>query len=204
MKNFFVSLSFISVIFSFFCGCQSRNDRFYDSWQQVCVYQERYWDIVRRNDFLFNPWEPTAEQKKDYSDYLQLVDELRSKIRKNNAYLKKRDEIMSSHGKNMEIAYTQTAMNMVKKAEFDDMEKLLNDVYQELKLSLNQKDFETLRNDQQRWRESLQDYQKKIINYGYGTIGPLMYADISDFIEYVRLLLLIFILEQISEEQELY
>lgn len=150
-------------------------------------YQARYFEIVKRNDFLLQLIE-YDEYEQDERDLLNLYREVESKIDQDNYYLRQYRNIEDKYAENP--GETTVDMNDFAAQEYDAVDKLLNEVYQEVKTKISAEDFKNLTSSELKWIKEVETYRKTFDAQGYGSIGTLKYFGYKTDMHSFRTLLL--------------
>jgi uncharacterized protein YecT (DUF1311 family) len=121
---------------------------------------------------------------------------LKSRINNDNKFLSELNNINENYNKEMENAQTQMEMNTLTGEYLVNTDKILNEVYQEIKINVNQNDFERVKSSEIVWLNEFEEYQKYMSEQDYGSMSGLLYSKAAQDIKQFRTLLLIFYLER--------
>ncbi len=154
-------------------------------------YQAQYWDIIKRNNVLIQIGEDSEEFKKDREDLAKLYSNLTNKISKDNDFIKKLNKIEDDYEKNIKNAQTQLEMNNVADKYLIDTDKVLNEIYKKIRNSVDEDEFNTLKENQRIWLKEIKEYEKIIDKQGFGSISPMIYSSVIQDIKKFRTILLI-------------
>lgn len=158
---------------------------------QIDNYQSRYFEIIKRNNFLI---EFDVDTKKDKKDLEKLYLEVEKRIDANNEYLKKYYQNENDF-KNSPIELETTAqMNKYAYEGYKKVDELLNEVYQEVRKKISSEEFEELKISQRNWLQEVEDYGEVFDAQGFGTIGTVIYYDYQmDMRKFRTLLLMLYL-----------
>ena len=134
-------------------------------------YQKKYFEIVKRNDLLLLH-ESNDVIKKDEKQLSELYDEVKGKINPENPYYKKYNEISKQYETNP--GQSTVEMNQFASEEYKAKDDLLNEVYQSVISILPDNDVSALRENEQKWLDEVEEYNKHFEAQDYGTIGYLV------------------------------
>ena len=160
--------------------------------EEINKYQERYFNIIKRNDVLLNVGE-VDETNKDSSELEGLFNEVENKISKNNEYLKEYKKLEEKFKEN--TGNTTFEIDEFEKKKYDAFDKLLNDTYKALKNELGEDEFEKLKLSQRAWLKEVEEYNKVFESKGFGTIAGLVKAEYEINMRSFRTLLLMLYLD---------
>lgn len=134
-------------------------------------YQLRYFSIVKRNNLFLQmaDCEGCGYDRKDLSD---LYSEIISKIDGNNSYIKKYFDIENKYAEN--TGETTYEINMFESNHYEAVDKLLNEVYQAVKVKIPQEDFKNLITSELKWLKDVEAYEKVFEEWGFGSAGTLI------------------------------
>ena len=166
--------------------------------QEIEGYQTQYWDIIKRHNMFIQIAETDIVVERDKEDLNKLYAVVKSKINKDNKFLNDINDLNNKYSKEITSAQTQMEMNLLSDEYVENTDAVLNKVYQEIKIKAEHKDFEALKEDEIKWINELEAYQKYIEKQDFGSILGLLYSKTTQDIKHFRTLLLIFYLEQIS------
>jgi len=150
-------------------------------------YQIKYWRIIKRHDVLLMTWSDD-DKEKDKKELDKLFKEIENKIDKNNYYLLQYKSIKREYENNP--GQNTIEMNDFASKEYDAVDKLLNDVYQNIKTKISQEDFKELTASEIKWIKDVESYHKVFEEQGFGTIGTLVYYNYQLNMRRFRTLLL--------------
>ena len=149
-------------------------------------YQEKYFQIIKRNDVLLN-YEDDKTLNKDRKELKKLFSEVKKQI-KNKDYLKKHKEIAKRYSKCDEL--TTTGMNEFEQKYYNEVDALLNTVYKEVQSKISSADFKNLTLSEKKWLKDVEAYKKVFDSKGFGSIGTIIYYDYEINMREFRTLLL--------------
>ena len=152
----------------------------------IDYYQERYFEIIKRNDLLFS-MENNKTLKKDRKELNNLFKEVKKQIT-NDQYLKKYNDIKKRYAKCNEI--TDVGMSDFAQRHYNEVDNLLNEVYKAVKPRTLPQEYKQLAKSEANWLKDVEDYEKVLDSMGYGTIGKLIYYDYQISVKEFRTLLL--------------
>ena len=136
--------------------------------------------------------------QQDKTDLKKLYQNVENKINQNNKFLSELNNLNNKYNADIKNAQSQIEINIVANEYMENTDKILNNVYQEIKINTDSKDFELLKTSEIKWIKDLEEYQKFIEEQGFGSIIGLLYANATQDIKHFRTLLLIYYLEQNS------
>lgn len=157
-------------------------------------YQEKYFNIVKRNDVLLNVGE--EDTSSDSKELSALFDEVKNKIQKNNEYLKEYKRIENKYKEN--TGNTTFEINEFAKNKYDAFDKLLNDTYKAVKNQISKEEFECLRISQRAWLKEVENYNNVFESKEFGTIRGLIKSEYEINMRAFRALLLMLYLNNDS------
>jgi len=158
----------------------------------IDTYQIKYFAIVKRNDMLLQIQEYEGMEQ-DRQDLKNLYDEVKNQIRSDNMYLQKYNEIEQQYAEN--TGETTVDMNNFEDNHYKAVDKLLNDVYQEVKAIIPQEDFKQLTKSELKWIKNVDKYNNVYKAQGFGTIGGVVYLGYQIDMRNFRTLLLMLYLK---------
>jgi RNAse (barnase) inhibitor barstar len=145
----------------------------------------------------------TGEYQKDFEDIDALKREVRKKIGPNNPLLKKLDAIYEKDRLMEQQNPAMTTLDMITRQEklINDIQRLLNEVYKELKNKLTPQDFELLERSQKRWTKNVDDYISQAFpeNENLGSSAPIQKGACTENLTSFRAYLLILILKHVTQ-----
>ena len=149
--------------------------------------QTKYFSLVKRNDVLLQI-EDNEVRRQDLQDLNILFNEVEQNIDKNNFYFQKYKQIEEQFTVNPGI----TTLDMI---EFDTkhynaIDKLLNEVYREVKTRIEEKDFAALTNSELKWLKEVEQYKNVYESKQFGSIRYLIYLGYEINMREFRTLLL--------------
>ena len=197
VKKIIIFLSVILILL-FIIGLYKNKTSNTDPLMQVDNYQNQYWDTVKKHNVLIQLGEFDSGAKQDLNNLKRLYGKVEDKINKDSDFYKELNNLKKGYDKDIEKAQTQMEMNMLSGEYLENTDKILNEVYQQIRITVESEDFEKLKASEIRWVKELKDYQKYIGQQDFGSIGGLIYTKTSQDIINFRALLLIYYLEQMS------
>lgn len=153
-------------------------------------YQEKYFNIIKRNDVLLQ-LEDRTELNKDRNELDNLFAEVEKQIT-NKHYLKRYKKIQNKYSECNEI--TTSGMNEFAAKNYKEIDSLLNAVYKKAKSKVNSEDFNKLVLSENTWERKVKDYQEVFDSMEFGTIGTSIYYGYSINMREFRTLLLMLLL----------
>ena len=150
-------------------------------------YQEKYFEIVKRNNVLLS-FETNSELKKDRKELKKLFKEVQKQVT-NKDYLKEYKAIQKRYAKfngETTVDINEFAQNYNK-----EVDTLLNKVYKDVKLKIPAADFKQLVLSERKWLQEVQNYKKVFDSKEFGTIGTSTYYDYETNMKEFRTLLLL-------------
>ena len=197
VKKIIIFLSVILILL-FIIGLYKNKTANTDPLMQVDNYQNQYWDTVKKHNVLIQLGEFDSGAKQDLNNLKRLYGKVEDKINKDSDFYNELNNLKKGYDKDIEKAQTQMEMNMLSGEYLENTDKILNEVYQQIRITTEAEDFEKLKASEIRWVKELKDYQKYIGQQDFGSIGGLIYTKTSQDIINFRALLLIYYLEQMS------
>lgn len=153
-------------------------------------YQEKYFSIIKRNNVLFRE-EDDKILNRDRKELNNLYKEVKKQIN-NKYYFKQYKDIERRYAKCDEI--TDAGIRDFAYKNYDEVNTLLNNVYQEIKLKISSKDFDILAQSENKWLKEFKDYEKVFYSMDYGTIGTIIHINYQiNIIEFRTLLLMLYL-----------
>ena len=149
-------------------------------------YQEQYFTIVKRNNVFLND-EDREDLKKDRKELKKLFKEVEKQIT-NKKYLKEYRAIEKRYAKCDEI--TTVGMNEFAQKNYNEVDALLNKVYNEVLKNISDYDRNNLVQSETKWLKEVEDYNSVFNSMGFGTIGTIIYYDYEINMRQFRTLLL--------------
>ena len=146
--------------------------------KQIDVYQEKYFNIIKRNDYFIKN-NTLITENIDKKELNALFNEVRNNLNKKNPYLEKLN-IIDSYYENLNclnsnnfpwssIVKKQENSNDLTFAEIESgyynekVDKLLNEVYQKIRTVISKEDFEQLKQSEIKWLKDIDQYQKHCV-----------------------------------------
>lgn len=169
-----ITILLIAVLFlvtSIFTGSLAKDFSTQEQLGIINIYQEKYFEIIRRNDVLLN-FEDSTELNEDRRDLDNLFAEVEKQIT-NRRYLNKYKKIQNRYSKCKGI--TTIKINACANKNYQAINKLLNNVYQKAESRLNFEDGKKLASNELLWEKDVEDYHKVFESMGFGTIGTSIY-----------------------------
>lgn len=121
-----------------------------------------------------NLQEKISENKEEIEEKHRMDMNLNLNLTKKEEFIKKAEEIDLYTKENLDTAYTQTDMNIESGIVAQKWDDLLNEVYNYLKETMDEEDFETLEKDEIRWiKEKEQAVDNAYKEYDGGALAPL-------------------------------
>ena len=145
-----------------------------DTLNKINDFQKRYFEIIKRNDAFLN-MQGNSDTKKDLQELKSLFDEIKNNIDKDINFYKQYENIVTNYRQN--TGNTTLEMNQFASSKYKAIDKLLNNIYQELKIELSKEEFEKLKLSQRQWLKDVQDYNKVFEAKKFGTIATLVKLD---------------------------
>lgn len=156
----------------------------------IDCYQKDYFSVIKRND-MFLQTEDNKTLNKDRKDLNKLYKKVKKQI-KNKDYLKKYNDIQKRYAKCDDE--TDTGMKEFAFRNYMEADKLLNEVYKEVKSKISQEDFTNLTKSEKDWLKNVKDYENVYSSMDYGTIGTLIYYEYKiNMTEFRTLLLMLYL-----------
>lgn len=153
-------------------------------------YQEKYFSIIKRNNLLLRE-EDDKILNRDRKELNNLYKEVKKQIN-NKYYFKQYKDIERRYAKCDEI--TDAGIRDFAYKNYDEVNTLLNNVYQEIKLKISSKDFDILAQSENKWLKEFKDYEKVFYSMDYGTIGTIIHINYQiNIIEFRTLLLMLYL-----------
>lgn len=165
---------------------------------KIDEYQARYFEIIKRHDMFLHIYSGEEDYaKKDDDDYNALYTEVEKQIVKNNFYVKKYYQTIKQYREC--DGMTTNDMMYAASQNYKAIDKLLNEVYQEVRGIIPAEDFENLKQSEIRWIKDVDKYHKKATSedgeYMYGSYGSragIMNAEV-DMRQFRTMLLLLYL-----------
>ena len=168
-------------------GIENKNfKKINDTQSTIDKYQAKYFTIIKRNNVLLNMGS-SSELNKDRKDLKKLFKEVEKQI-SNKTYLKEYNKIEKHYSKC--DAETTIEINEFAQKNYDEVDKLLNDVYKEVKAKISNEDFKNLTLSERKWLQEVRDYEKVFNSMNFGTIGTSVYYNYEINMRKFRTLLL--------------
>lgn len=155
---------------------QIKTSSYSEKLKQLEYYQAKYWQTVKSNNILF-----TNGDKKVLND---LFTSARNNVDKNNQYYKQL-VIIENQFKNI------NKDNPLVSDYHNKTDKLLNDVYKEIKLTTPEADFYNLKLSERKWLKDIENYKTNIINKGISSADSKKMTYAIANMKHFRTLLLI-------------
>ena len=194
----FLALAF--AVAPFDCNCVSAKNIFQkirtentnkNTLYTIDKYQEKYFEIIKRNDILLN-FEDDKTLNKDRKELKKLFKKVTKQINSNNKYLKEYNNIEKRYSKCEET--TTLGINQFAENNYIEVDDLLNRVYKEVKSKISADDFKQLTASEKEWLKEVNDYKKVFDSLGLGTIGVSTYYGYEiDMREFRTLLLMLYL-----------
>ena len=194
----FVFIILIFLTFFYFNKNKAEQPIQKDILSQVEDYQQQYWSIIKKHNMFLQIGEVDNNVQQDKTDLKKLYQNVENKINQNNKFLSELNNLNNKYNADIKNAQSQIEINIVANEYMENTDKILNNVYQEIKINTDSKDFELLKTSEIKWIKDLEEYQKFIEEQGFGSIIGLLYANATQDIKHFRTLLLIYYLEQNS------
>ena len=154
-------------------------------------FQEKYFSIIRRNDALLDI-EGNEDSQRDIDELNALFSEVKNNIDKNNRYLQKYNEIENKYAIN--TGRNTLEMNDFASKNYAAIDGLLNEVYQEVKKTIPEDDFEQLTKSEIKWVKDVDSYYNVFQEKGFGTIrGIVKYGYEINMRSFRTLLLMLYL-----------
>ena len=150
-------------------------------------YQKQYFTIIKRNDVLLQD-EDNKILNKDRKELKNLYKKVQKQIT-NKSYMKNYRDIEKRYANCDGI--TTPEMNEFAYNYYQEVDALLNKVYQDVKSKISSEDFKNLVQSETEWLKEVEDYKKVFDSRGFGTIGTLVYYDYEISMRQFRTLLLL-------------
>ena len=151
-----------------------KNLSFSEILKQIDAYQEKYFNIIKKNDFFIKNNNSLIENQ-DKRELDTLFKEVQNNLNKNNPYLEKLNNIDSNYEnkyfldsnnspwtkiiknkKNTDLSFFESNSNYYNK----EVDKLLNEVYQKIRITIPREDFEQLKQSEIKWLKNIDQYHK--------------------------------------------
>ena len=197
VKKIIIFLSVILILL-FIIGLYKNKTSNTDPIVQIESYQNQYWDTIKKHNVLIQLGEFDSSAKQDLNNLKRLYGKVEDKINKDSDFYKELNNLKKGYDKDIEKAQTQMEMNMLSGEYLENTDKILNEVYQQISITVEAGDFEKIKASEIKWVKELNSYQKYIEQQDFGSIGGLIFAKTSQDIRHFRTLLLIYYLEQMS------
>lgn len=197
VKKIIIFLSVILILL-FIIGLYKNKTSNTDPIVQIESYQNQYWDTIKKHNVLIQLGEFDSGAKQDLKNLKRLYGKIEDKINKDSDFYKELNNLKKGYDKDIEKAQTQMEMNMLSGEYLENTDKILNEVYQQISITVESEDFEKIKASEIKWVKELNSYQKYIEQQDFGSIGGLIFAKTSQDIRHFRTLLLIYYLEQMS------
>ena len=175
VKKIIIFLSVILILL-FIIGLYKNKTSNTDPLMQVDNYQNQYWDTIKKHNVLIQLGEFDSGAKQDLNNLKRLYGKVEDKINKDSDFYKELNNLKKGYDKDIEKAQTQMEMNMLSGEYLENTDKILNEVYQQIRITVESEDFEKLKASEIRWVKELKDYQKYIGQQDFGSIGGLIYT----------------------------
>lgn len=175
--------------------------------KQLENYQKEYWEIIKRNNVLLQISEEhdsktLNDNNNDRKSLSDLENKIKNEIGKGNKYVLKLEEIENQYNKNIQRSETQAEMNFIAQTQLEATDKILNEVYKEIKNNINENEFNELKEQQKRWLQDMSEYEKTINEQGFGSIVGLIYPTTIHNIKKFRTFLLILFYEKCDKNKK--
>ena len=145
----------------------------------IDTYQEKYFNIIERNDFFIKNNNSLMENQ-DKRELDALFKEVRNILNKNNPYLEKLNSIDSHYQNVSYLDSNNSPWSIIVKKQEDNtglnfaklesgyynekVDKLLNEVYQKIQTIISKEDFEYLQQSEIKWLKDIDKYHKHCVN----------------------------------------
>ncbi|MCR4623969.1 MAG: hypothetical protein K5780_04960 [Alphaproteobacteria bacterium] len=163
--------------------------------KEIDDLQNQYFKIIKRNDVLLSDYVEDVHIK-DSEELASLYKELKAKIEKNNAWLKKYRSIQAKFELNEGETTYDTAEFEGK--HYKEIDTLLNDIFKSLKSKLTANDFKNLQISQRSWLKEVINYRKVFNSQELGTMRIIKKIGYETDMRKFRILLLILYSQQKS------
>ena len=190
VKNGVIEGSFndgVLIIFTPVKNDNSDNFTSDDILTQIDIYQEQYFQIIKRNNVLLQ-LSKDDESEKDLKDLEELYNKVKSNISSDCEFLKKYKEIEQKYAKN--TGENTVEMNDFAQNHYNSVDKLLNDTYQAVKTKISAEEFNKLVKSEINWLKAVDGYRAVYDSQGFGSIGGLIFLDYQINMRQFRTLLL--------------
>ena len=174
---------------------ENKKTEFQNALDEIDGYQAKYFEIIKRHDALLDMTNST-ESKKDIKELSLLFQEVKNKINKDNSYLAEYEKIKEKRIKN--LGNTEFEINTIASENHKAVDKLMNDIYSNIKLQLNKEDFEKLNISQKNWLSEVENYNNIFNSKDFGTIKTISKLDYEINMKSYRTLLLMLYLNNIE------
>lgn len=174
---------------------ENKKTEFQNALDEIDGYQAKYFEIIKRHDALLDMTNST-ESKKDIKELSLLFQEVKNKINKDNSYLAEYEKIKEKRIKN--LGNTEFEINTIASENHKVVDKLMNDIYSNIKSQLNKEDFEKLNISQKNWLSEVEDYNNIFNSKDFGTIKTIIKLDYEINMKSYRTLLLMLYLNNIE------
>ncbi len=174
---------------------ENKKTEFQNALDEIDGYQAKYFEIIKRHDALLDMTNST-ESKKDIKELSLLFQEVKNKINKDNSYLAEYEKIKEKRIKN--LGNTEFEINTIASENHKAVDKLMNDIYSNIKSQLNKEDFEKLNISQKNWLSEVENYNNIFNSKDFGTIKTIIKLDYEINMKSYRTLLLMLYLNNIE------
>lgn len=156
--------------------------------EQLEKYQAQYWKIIKRHDALVYFGEEYNEVNNDLTELESLFKTVEKNIDKNNEFYKKLQQIEKQYANNN--GETQADMSMFADEHNEAVDKILNEVYKDIKATIPENDFNDLKLSERKWLKDIKSYFNTI-DSSEGTIWGMIIPDAECNMRKFRILLLL-------------
>ena len=153
---------------------------------EINKYQAKYFEIIKRHDALLQVMS-NDDADRDLDELDNLFAEIKTKIG-SNYYLDEYNKIETDFENN--AGETTLEIDEYTKQHYDAVDKLLNDVYKEVKTKISESDFEQLKSSQIQWLKDVDAYKTVFEQQGLGSVGNFVYNNYQINMRNFRTLLL--------------
>ena len=145
---------------------------------QIDLYQEKYFNIIKRNDFFIKNNNSLIENR-DKRELDALFKEVQSNLNKSNLYLEKLNNIDNNYENKYFLDSNNSSWSKIIKKQKNntnlnffesnssyynkEVDKLLNDVYQKIRKTIPNEDFEQLKQSEIKWLKDIDQYHKHCV-----------------------------------------
>ena len=146
--------------------------------KQIDAYQEKYFNIIKRNDYFIKN-NTLITENIDKKELNTLFNEVRNNLNKKNSYLEKLNIIDSAYESHGCLNSNDSSWSSIieKTRKYNDLscaesvsgdyneqvDKLLNEVYQKIRTIISKEDFEQLKQSEIKWLKDIDQYNKHCV-----------------------------------------